>query len=430
MNENIKWASLQPLTGGMYCGVESAVGHHAEFIISYPGFDAPKLDKAGNVSDCGNEYHLIQYLKKHDRMVPYYQFDRKPFQLDEEVDARLLQEGKEVAHPDYSGLDLVVAVPVCSGLSSATLGASSDTIRARNSNMLFLARFALNTIKPKVYIFENAPRLVSAAGNGVRAELARIAQATGYSIVFYKTDTKLHDNCQLRPRTFVYFFRNDVAGKGAPVLGFENKHVSVPEFLSRIPSDASQQFPLALPPDCQTLIDYMKHLHGDEWRSKMKTTAIVCDLHKAGLLDDWCKWVNESDKYPERTKGYVTRYVTHIHKKEAMHLGYYVVSPVVMKKDQMPSAMFKTMPFVMHYKEDRLYTIREWMSAMGMPYDFELQGDVKKTFRQIGQNVPARTAKFIACEALRVINDWSNFERSDERVMLFDNTKQIMKPFA
>ena len=56
------------------------------------------------------------------------------------------------------------------------------------------------------------------------------------------------------------------------------------------------------------------------------------------------------------------------------------------------------------------------------------KGDVKKTFRQIGQNVPARTAKFIAGEALRVINDWNNFERSDEHVMLFDNTKQIMKP--
>ena len=139
MNENIKWAGLQMLTGGMYFGVEEAVGHPAEFIISYPGFDTPKLDKAGNVSDCGNEYHLIQYLKKHNRMVPYYQFDRKPFQIDDAVDAKLLQEGHEVEHPDYSNLDLVVAVPVCSGLSSATLGASSDTINSRNSNMLFLA---------------------------------------------------------------------------------------------------------------------------------------------------------------------------------------------------------------------------------------------------------------------------------------------------
>lgn len=427
---NVKYAVLQPLTGGMYFAVEEAVGHPAEFIISYPGFDAPKRNKAGNIVDCGNEYHLIEYLKKHNRMVPYYQFDRKPFQVDDAVDARLLQEGHEVAHPDYSDLDLVVAVPVCSGLSSATLGASSDTIKARNSNMLFLARFALNTIKPKVYIFENAPRLVSRAGDGVRAELARIAQDAGYSVAFYRTDTKLHDNCQIRPRTFVYFFRNDVAGKGVPVLGFENKNVSVEEFLNRIPADATQQVTLGLPDMCVPMIDYMRHVHGDEWRCKLNTSAIVCSLHKEGKLDDMCKWLSESDKYTDKVKAAVIKYVDHIHKKEAMHLGYYVVSPIIMKKDHIPSAMFKTMPFVLHYKEDRLYTMREWMSLMGMPYDFELQGDIHKTFRQIGQNVPARTAKFIVEEALKVINDWNNFERKDEQVMLFDNTKQIMKPFV
>jgi site-specific DNA-cytosine methylase len=431
MNENkVRYAVLQPLTGGAYFACEHAVGHPAEFIISYPGFDAAKLNKRGELSDCGNEYHLIQYLKNHDRMVPYYQFDRKPFQVDDAIDARLLQEGHEVHPPEYSNIDLVFAVPVCSGLSSATLCASKDTIRARNSNMLFLARFALNTIKPKVYIFENAPRLVSSAGEGVRAELARIARDAGYSVIFYRTDTRLHDNCQLRPRTFVYFFRNDIAGKGAPVLGFENKRVSVEEFVNRIPKDATLQSTLGLPDICQPMIDYTKHLYGNEWRNKLNAPSIIYSLHKSNLLDEFCKWVNASDKYTDKVKARITRYIAHIHEKESRGLGYYVISPVIIKRDHVPSAMFKTIPFVMHYKEDRLYTIREWLSFMGMPYDFEVYGDIHKTFRQIGQNVPARTAEFIANEALRVINDWDNFERSTEQVMLFDNTRQIMKPFA
>ena len=33
---NIKWAAIQPLTGGMYLGAEEAIGHPAEFILSYP----------------------------------------------------------------------------------------------------------------------------------------------------------------------------------------------------------------------------------------------------------------------------------------------------------------------------------------------------------------------------------------------------------
>lgn len=426
---NIKYAVLQPLTGGFYFSSEAAIGHPAEFIISYPGFDSQRRNKDGKLIDCGNEHHLITYLKEHSRMVPYYQFDRKPFQMDDEVDAQLLQEGKKVPSPDYSNIDLVVAVPVCSGLSSATFGAKQGTLDSRNCNMLFLARFALNTIKPKVYIFENAPRLVSNAGEKVRAELEHIARDAGYSVVFYRTDTILHDNCQTRPRTFVYFFRNDFAGKGAPVLGFEKQTVSVSEFLERIPKDATQQVTMELPDTCVPLLDYVRHLYGTDWRSKMKTTAIICDLQKSGKLDDWVEWVNQSDKYTDKVKAIVTRYVAHIHDKESRHLGYYVVSPVVLKKDRMPSAMFKTIPFVLHNKEDRLYTLREWMSVMGMPYDFELQGDPKYTFRQIGQNVPARTGQFIVSEAVKVINNWDSAERKDEQVMLFDNTKQIAKPF-
>ena len=58
----LKWAALQPLTGGMYLGAEEAIGHPAEFIISYPGFDTPKYNKQGELVDAGNEYHLKTYL--------------------------------------------------------------------------------------------------------------------------------------------------------------------------------------------------------------------------------------------------------------------------------------------------------------------------------------------------------------------------------
>ena len=91
----------------------------------------------------------------------------------------------------------------------------------------------------------------------------------------------------------------------------------------------------------------------------------------------------------------------------------------------MPSAMFKTIPNVIHYKENRLYNIREWLSAMGMPYDFEMQGDYLRNFPKIGQNVPARTAQFIAQEAVKVIQNWNTVFRSPEaNVVFFDNNKQ------
>ena len=43
--DNIKWACIQPLTGGMYIGAEEAIGHPAEFILSYKGLNDVKIDE-------------------------------------------------------------------------------------------------------------------------------------------------------------------------------------------------------------------------------------------------------------------------------------------------------------------------------------------------------------------------------------------------
>lgn len=423
-NKKIKWCSLQPLTGGMYFGTETAVGHPAEFIISYPGFDKPRFNKDGQLVDAGNEYSLIEYLKKKDRMVPYYQFERMPFQTDMNTNVQLLKDGEKVDAPDYSDMDLVVAVPVCSGLSSATLGASDETKDARNCNMKYLTHYALGVIKPKVYVFENAPRLVGNPGAKVRAQLEDIAKQYDYTVVYYRTDTKWHDNCQMRPRTFVYFFKNDSAHQGVPVLGYEHNNVSVEEFLNRIPDNSTQQVSLPIDGMNRLLLDYIKERHGSNWREELKYPSILADIIARDELDKWIEFSDKQD-IEDKLKQNVKKYVAHIKHKLSMKMGFYATSPVINRKHAMPAAMFKTIPALMHYKEDRLFTMREWLSAMGMPYDFEMQGEHTKFFPKIGQNVPARTAQWIVSEALRVINNWDSVERTvSERPLLVNNDKQ------
>lgn len=424
-NSNIKWAALQPLTGGAYCGTESAVGHPAEFIISYPGFDSVRRNKDGNIVDAGNEFHLLNYLNKKNRSVPYYQFNRQPFQNDNDLNPEILKDGKVVEHPSYDDLDLVVAVPVCAGLSGATSNATPERKAERNCNMIWLAKYTLNVIKPKVYIFENAPRFMSTAGEPVRKEIEQIAADTGYSIGYYKTDTKWHDNCQIRPRTFIFFFRCDGDRKGTPQLGFEHKNVSVEEFLNRIPSDATQQVSVPMSNICKAIIKYMPVMYGDNWRNKVASGSMLEDIIKNKHLDKWNDFIKNSNDASDSMKQQVNRYVEHIHDKTSRNLGFYMVSPTIAKRNGMPSAMFKTIPYVYHYKDDRLYTIREWLSAMGMPYDFEMQGDCIKNYAKIGQNVPARTMQFIANEAINVINNWETVSRSSKQnVVFFDNNKQ------
>lgn len=423
MNENIKWIALQPLTGGFYFSGENAIGHPAECIISYPGFNSVTIND-GKIIRAGNEYHLIKYLEKKNRMVPYYQFDRKPFQLDNDLNPKILKNGKEVSCIDYSNIDLVVAVPVCSGLSTATYGATAEVKAARNANMLWLANYALHVIKPTIYVFENAPNLMgNSAGANVRAELEKLAKEANYSIAYYKTDTMWHDNCQRRPRTFVYFFRQDDTHKGVPILGFEHKNISAEELLSRIPADATQQEPMTISDTARTLLDFAHYKYGKDWRSHLVTVAILDDLVKQHGLDEWLEFVNSHD-YPAKIKDKVNRYVPHIYEKLSNGQGFWRTSPVVVKHDGMPTVMHKNIKTTMHYKEDRAYTVREWLTAMGMPFDFEMQGsNVNNYFKQMGQNVPVRTGQFIISEAVRVLNNWDTVERYQEEVHIFDNIK-------
>ena len=422
MNKNFKWCALQPLTGGFYLGAEEAVGHSAEFIISFPGFNSVTVND-GKIIRAGNEYHLIKYLEKKNRMVPYYQFNRKPFQLDKDLDPKILKDGNEVSHPDYSNMDLVVAVPVCSGLSTATYGATAEVKEERNANMLWLANYTLNVIKPKVYIFENAPNLTCTAGQSVRADLESIADKAKYDVEYYKTDTMYHDNCQRRPRTFVFFFKKDLAHPGVPILGYENKNISAEELLSRIPANATQQEPMPISDTARVLLDFAHYKYGNDWRSHLESVAILDDLVKYHLLDEWRDFVNKSD-YPDKIKAKVNRYVPHIYEKLSNNQGFWRTSPVVVKHNGMPTVMHKNIKTTMHYKEDRAYTVREWLTAMGMPFDFEMQGsNVNNYFKQMGQNVPVRTAKFIVSEAIRVIENWDTVDRDEVNVKFFDNIK-------
>ena len=74
MDKKLKWGCIQPLTGGMYIGARNAIGHDAEWIISYKGLTDTKTNKEGVITSAGNEYSLLTWLNKHDINVPYFTY--------------------------------------------------------------------------------------------------------------------------------------------------------------------------------------------------------------------------------------------------------------------------------------------------------------------------------------------------------------------
>ena len=425
--KNIKWCAIQPLTGGMYLGAEKAIGHRAEFIISFPGIaDVSKINKeTGEVVACGNEYHLLKYLEKKNDLPDYRIFNRAMFDASESTDVELLEHDKwsQTSGPlDYSDMDICIAVPVCSGLSTVTVG-DAEMRATRNCNMMFIARYAMNVIRPKVYVFENAPAVTTGAGATVRRQLEDIAAKAGYSVSYYKTDTRLHDNCQTRKRTFIYFYRHDTADvEYPPTLQWENIQPDFDEFMSRIPADASlQNETMDISGTGQAMIKYLNEkVHATNWHEKSKTPCQY--IIKENLVNDFLDYSDTLD-IPEKVHARIHRYVNHCVEKLHDNKGYWDITPFKFKKNRVGAIMFRTMQYGLHPNEDRLLNMRECLHFMGHPADFELQGDYKTTFRQIGQNVPVRTAQWIVSEAIRTMDLRGQFG-NESNVRAFDNINQ------
>ena len=421
----MKWGCLQPLTGGMYIGAEEALGCQASWIISYKGLDDFKM-KNGEVASAGNEHNLMVYLHKNGRSITRSEFTHGMFEDKDIKDVKIINPvTSEETQPDFEDMDIVVGVPVCSGLSQATI-AGSETKSTRNCNMRFLADYALSKIRPKVYIFENAPGIVADRGDEIRADLESIALRNGYSVAYYKTDTMLHGNCQKRPRTFILFQRwRDGKMSTTSSMRFCDERISPKEYLSKIHADATQQVPFKMSTLNEILIEYLRDKFGTGWRSVTGKTPMDY-IVKHSLLDNLKEYVE--DNTDGRDVKRMLKWLDHVKVKHEAGLNFYSMAAWTYNGDiATPSVQFKSLQSLLHHSEDRLLTVREALWLMGMPMDFELLGDPNTEGPKIGQNVPVGTAKFIVSEAKRWIEEWDNpKERTDRsrNVSFYDNTKK------
>ena len=254
---------------------------------------------------------------------------------------------------NMQGLDLVVAVPVCAGLSSATR-ASQETCDARNCNMIWIAKYVLNVLRPQCYIFENAPRLMSNAGDRVRKQCEQIAIDAGYSIVYYRTDTMLHDNAQKRSRTFVLFFR----GEHAPRLEYENAQVDILDYLKRIPADATQQECIEWLPFNNDFVKYATEKLGDDAFSKFN--VVTKWIAYNDLYDDFKAWLKKHPEHHPSTE----KFIDHVFDKMSQGGGWYDMSCYRSHDNKTHAVIFKTMKSELHPVENRLFTIREQLHLM------------------------------------------------------------------
>lgn len=415
----IKWISLQPLTGGMYIGFANTFKCDAECIISYKG-----------LADEGkNEYHLMKWLEKNGRNIPRFAFKNidLTYNGDGYVDLEYDHSLNESYIPDFKDVDVVCAVPICSGLSMLAT-TDKETKDIRNCNMKFLAKWTLKTIKPKAYVFENAPAFMSDKNAELREWFENLATECGYAISYFRTDTIRHYNCQSRPRTFIIMSKSDGIHRARYIDDWIEDHfVPVEKMFAEIPAEATQQniLPAPLYENVVTM-EYAQtaKIPGiKNWRELFKGD-VINNIMKFDLLEDFYLWCQKHIEVPGDFYSRMVKHIEHIADCMEKGKGWWSANPKYYP-NKYGAVQSRTVFSTIHPTEDRLLNVRELLTLMGMPYDFELQGDFMKTGRQIGQNVPVKTAEWIARLTLRIIA-YSGFGTSDQHsgARYYDNIKQ------
>lgn len=435
--KDIKWISLQPLTGGMYLGFGNIIGHPAECIISYKGLNKHTPSKTeGKRGSCGNEYNLMQYLKKHDRAVPRYEFQQGMFDsinIDDVVVKADENTTDIPAEQCFNDVDIVCGVPVCSGLSALT-SADNELKEYKNCNMKFLAEYAIRVIKPKVYVFENAPGFMSDKNEKLRHHFEILASTYGYSVTYFKTDTKYHHNCQRRPRTFVMFVRwsDDGLWERSPETpAYEDVQLTLKDVLNNIPDNTTYMDSVPAPLYTNvTCMEYAKEKFGNEWRNWF-VGDIVNHIISNNLMDDFEQWCNTTDKVDKVYAERMIKHINHIKDCKSKGKGWWSSSPRYYSTHA-PAVQSRTIWAMIHPWEDRLCSEREMLTLMGMPYDFEMYGDFMSGGYKIGQNVPVKTAEWIANIAVDCVNRINETretyipeETPHQGARFYDNTKQV-----
>ena len=171
-------------------------------------------------------------------------------------------------------------------------------------------------------------------------------------------------------------------------------------------------------------LNFVKYKYGENYREIAQPWTIG-NIINNNLWGEFYKFLKDTN-VDQIIQDKLHKLCDHIQYKLSLGKNFYCLVPSWTRPtdETIASCMFKQIPFLMHFKEERCFTIREWLHLMGHPHDFEIYGDINVNYAQIGQNVPARTAQWIVSEAVRLVTNWETLDRSGDKVKYIDNVKQ------
>lgn len=415
--KQIKWVVAQSLIGGMALGFENSFKTPPSAIIT-AGFE--------------QDTHYIKYQNETKNLnIPIINMesDYKTFKS---------KEDEELYNLHCQNVDVLMHVAACAGLSQ--MNPCNEGSKARgcadndqNQNMYNLTKLGMR-MNAKTVVFENAPTAYTKSGEAVVNKLRDIAAEFNYSTHLYTTDTLFHGTPQSRKRTFVMFYKD----KLTPKFNYEQKEITkLSDYLELIPKDSKQYndyileeknaldelyFFILENTKSKTFLEAINKLDPNKsrstWTSAQLTEKIGFDI----ALDYLSK--NSTEKQYNIVKHYKT--------KREQGKSFWDNTTILANRGEFINAIVgKSLTSMVHPTEERGYNVRELLWLMGMPHDFELM-NFKKNWNHICQNVPVKTATFIANNLKDYLNGnltviesefmkQSNFTQSIDLILQDDN---------
>jgi site-specific DNA-cytosine methylase len=269
----------------------------------------------------------------------------------------------------------------------------------------------LENIKPKVFWGENAPRLFSAKGEPVANRLYEIGRKHGYSLNLYYTESILHGISQKRPRTFYFLTRGDQA----PIFPWYRKEMEPSETILERPvaDDDPMNLPSPHDPYDNPWLQYCLHMSDSktikEFYEKIdETTNCItkCDRGFGTTLNEVADWMDDHghNKMAEKAR--------RMQKKLDQGLGYWAYG-ITLAKGKIPSFISSQPHDMINPFTEKYLNVRESLRIMGLPDDFNMVGDARKSLNHICQNVPVTTAQDMTKSIIKYLDGEVEFASSN-----------------
>ena len=298
-------------------------------------------------------------------------------------------------------LDIIVGGPPCQAYSY--IGRARDIKKMRTDERNFLYKYYiefLKALKPKIFVFENVPGLLSAGEGRYLLHMRQLMLSAGYATDYRILNAADYGVPQNRKRVILVGWRKDSNLKSYPEFPVVNREYKVKDFFSDLPKIKSgggkpikkfsrknkllQDLGIRNP-DFEFLMDHITRPHTDR----------DLEIYHLAVL---AKQKGENIKYntlPERLK---------THNNEISFLDRFkVVDADAPGSHTVVAHIAKDGHFYIHpdLKQNRSLSVREAARLQTFPDDYKFEGERGPQLKQIGNAVPPILSEIIAKELIK-----------------------------